>query len=116
MNHSRLFATALVIAGMIACSPPLTDENAPVEAAKVYCKKHRSCDTDYWREDANEDMDACRTAWADSFDDWRDTLDFIGLELDLEELELCLDDIRASECYDFEEGDVGPNCADIFSF
>lgn len=116
MKPPRVAFSLIPILFLGACRPALTDANAPIESARVFCKKHRACETDRWTDSFQEDMEACRDELTDEFDDLRDGLALLGLDLDLEELELCLSDVRELECYDFEDGELGGNCADVFGW
>ena len=112
----RPLAPAIAIGLLFGCATPLTDDNAPDVSAKVFCKKHRSCETDAWTDTYDADMATCRDELADDFDDLRDAMDLLGFDLDLEELRNCLDDVKDTTCQDFEQGDLGNDCPDVFTF
>lgn len=121
MKLVRIAAVALSIVPLLACTPKLTVENADEIAAATLCRQHRSCDTNTWDE-ANDDRATCEEKVADDVADARDVLDLLGGEIDLEELESCLDDVRAADCEAFGEGSlarvstIGNDCDDVFTF
>lgn len=115
MRPIALTVTALSILIGTGCIPQITDENAAEVYAEVNCAKHRSCDTATW-DDFENDMDECVDTIGDGFELLKDGLDLFGFELDHDEVRNCLKDTRAATCEEFEAGDVGNDCDDLFEF
>jgi hypothetical protein len=117
--HTLLGATTILSVG--ACRPALTPENADEVTAQVLCRKHRACDTNTWDE-ADDDRAICEDRVEDDFDGVSDFFGLLGGEVDLDELDQCLSDVRAADCETFGGGSlaevstIGNDCDDVFGF
>jgi hypothetical protein len=101
---------------LLASCSPLTEENAPERAAETYCRKQRQCNLDAYDDLWDRDFDECVDANQDALEFILGVTGFFGAELDLDEVRSCLGDVRRASCDEFNAGDVGPDCNDIFTF
>ena len=109
-------SSLIALLSLGACLPTLTDDNVTEVSANEFCKKHRACDSDLWKDTFQEDFEECQDDLKRGFDTAKDVGALVGIEVDLREAKQCLQDLRSASCDDFNNDDYSTNCDDVYSF
>ena len=97
----------------VGCGFGLTEDNAVEVAAREYCRKDRICDTAFW-DDSQNDRARCEIRREDQFQLLVDVANAFGRDVDLDELDACLGDLRSATCEDYEANGFSNDCDDVF--
>lgn len=97
-----LLALALVAAGLPAAGCTVTQENFGEEMGEAWCDKYQECYRSEF-EDDYDSMEECQEDAEDTYDSIQEGANDLGCELDEEEATAYRDELRASECGEFND-------------
>lgn len=103
-----LVAFTLLVAGCV------TEGNVVEKSGAARCRRDRECNqADF--ESNYDDLEDCVVQYVDALDDWQACAIASGCVFDAEEADGCLEAVHQETCEEFNAGDDGSACDEIYS-
>jgi hypothetical protein len=105
----------LLVAGALtaAAGCAIEEEDFPEAYGSAWCSKYRQCERADYEADY-DDKDECDADAAEVMDVVSDAADLFGGEYDAEVARECVNAVRGASCEEWQDGDFGGNCDDVW--